>query len=65
MKELGRPRWKDNTNMDIKHWIYLARDRNKWQAVLNEVMSLQVLYDVGYFKTSSKNIELLCNICPY
>lgn len=38
--------------MDIKHWIYLAQNRNKWQPILNKVMSLQVLYGVGYFKTS-------------
>ena len=43
---------KDNTNMDTKHWIYPPQDRNKWQAILNKVMSLQVLYDVGYFETS-------------
>lgn len=35
--------------MDIKHWIFLAQDMNKWQALLNKVMSL---YDVGYSETS-------------
>jgi len=38
--------------MDIKHWIFLAQDMNKWQALLNKVMSLQILYDVGYSETS-------------
>jgi hypothetical protein len=34
LKETG---WQD---MD---WIHLAQDRNKWQAVVNTVMNLQVL----------------------
>jgi len=38
--------------MDIKQWIYLAQDRNKWQSILNKVMSLQILHDTGYFETS-------------
>ena len=49
---LGRPRhrWKDNTNMDLKEvgwglgmdWIFLAQDRDRWQALMNAVLSLQV-----------------------
>jgi len=50
-KSLGRPRrrWEDNTEMDLLEvgcggmdWIELARDRNRCQAVVNEVMNLRV-----------------------
>jgi hypothetical protein len=46
---LGRPgcRWVDNIKMDLLEigwgavdWIGLAQDRDKWRAVLNEVMNL-------------------------
>jgi hypothetical protein len=49
---LGRPRlrWEDGIKMDVREigcgcveWIYLAQDRYRWQAVVNEVMSLRVL----------------------
>jgi len=41
--------WKDNIKMDLQEvggggmdWIELAQDRNRWQALVNEVMHLQV-----------------------
>ena len=42
-RPLGRPRnrWEDNTKMHLKEvgwgmdWIDLARDRDRWQAILN------------------------------
>jgi hypothetical protein len=41
-------------NMDLKEircegvdWIHLAQDRDKWRAVLNTAMSLQIPYNSG------------------
>jgi hypothetical protein len=48
---LGRPRcrWVDNIKTDLGEigwgdadWIDLARDRDKWRALVNVVMNLQV-----------------------
>jgi len=50
-RPLGRPRhkWEDNIKVDLEEvgcggmdWIELAQDRDRWQAVLNAVMNLQV-----------------------
>jgi hypothetical protein len=48
---LGRPRrkWVDNIRIDLVdvgwggvNWIGLARDRNRWRAVVNSVLNLRV-----------------------
>jgi hypothetical protein len=48
---LGRPRrrWVDNIRMDLGEvgwgdvdWIGLAKDRNRWRALVNSVLNLQV-----------------------
>jgi hypothetical protein len=48
---LGRPRrrWMDNIRMDLGEvgwgdvdWIGLAKDRNRWRALVNSVLNLQV-----------------------
>jgi hypothetical protein len=48
---LGRPRrrWVDNIMMDLGEvrwgdvdWIGLAKDRNRWRALVNWVLNLQV-----------------------
>jgi hypothetical protein len=51
-RPLGRPRhrWMDNIRMDLGEvagwgvvdWIGLAKDRNRWRALVNSVMNLQV-----------------------
>jgi hypothetical protein len=50
-KPLGRPRhcWEVNIKMDLQKvgcggmdWIELAQDRERWQALVNVVMNLQV-----------------------
>jgi len=50
-RPLGRPRrrWEDNIEVGLQEvgcgsmeWIKLAQDRNRWQAVVNAVMNLQV-----------------------
>jgi hypothetical protein len=45
-----RHRWVDNIKMDLAEvgwggvdWMGLAQDRDKWRALVNEVMNLQVL----------------------
>jgi hypothetical protein len=50
-RPLGRPRcrWVVNISMDLGEvkwddvdWIGLAQDRNRWRALVNSVMNLQV-----------------------
>ena len=51
-RPLGRPRcrWEDYIEMDLQEvgcggmdWIELARDRDRWRALVNAVMNLRVL----------------------
>jgi hypothetical protein len=47
MRPLGRPRstrWLDNIRMDLGEvgWGGLAKDRNRWRAVVNSVLNLRV-----------------------
>jgi hypothetical protein len=55
MIPLGRPRfrWEDNIRMDIKemvwevvNWINLAQNGEKWWALVNTVMNLQVPHKI-------------------
>jgi hypothetical protein len=48
-RPLGRPRWRwvDNIKMGLREmgwgdmdWIGLAKDRDKWRALVNSVMNL-------------------------
>jgi hypothetical protein len=48
---LGRPRrrWDDNIKVNLQEvgcgdtdWIEVAQDRNRWRAIMNAVMKLQV-----------------------
>jgi hypothetical protein len=50
-RPLGRPRlrWEDNIKMDLREigfgdvdWIHLAQDRDRWRALVNTAMSLQI-----------------------
>jgi hypothetical protein len=50
-RQLGRPRcrWEDNIKEDLQEvecggmdWLQLAQDRDRWRALLNVVMNLQV-----------------------
>jgi hypothetical protein len=49
---LGRPRrrWEDGIRMDFREitgevdWFRLARDRDRWRAVLNAAMNLQYCF---------------------
>ena len=49
-RPLGRPRrkWEDNIKVDLQEvgcgimdWIELAQERNRWRALMNEVMNLR------------------------
>jgi hypothetical protein len=51
-RPLGRPghRWEDNIRMELQEvgcggmvWIELAKDRDRWRALVNVVMNLWVL----------------------
>jgi hypothetical protein len=51
-RPLGRPkrRWVDNIRMDLGEvgwsnvdWIGLAKDRNRWRALVNSILNLRVL----------------------
>jgi hypothetical protein len=46
--------WKWDGNMD---WIDLAQDRDRWQALINTVMILQIPYNGGNFLTSSEPVS--------
>jgi len=50
-KPLGRPRrkWEDNIKMDLQEaecwgmdWIEVAQERDRWWALVNAVMNIQV-----------------------
>jgi hypothetical protein len=50
-RPLGRPRrrWADNIRMDLGEvgcsdldWIDLAKDRNRWRALVNSVLNFRV-----------------------
>ena len=48
-----RRRWEGNIKMDLQkmgggmEWIDLAQDRNRWRALVNEVINLWVPYNAG------------------
>jgi hypothetical protein len=55
-RPLGRPRrrWVDNIRMDLGEvgwdnvdWIGLAKDRNRWRALVNSVLNLRVPWNAG------------------
>jgi hypothetical protein len=55
-RQLGRPRrrWVDNIRMDLGDvgrgdvdWIGLAKDRNRWRALVNSVLNLRVPRNAG------------------
>ena len=50
-RPLGRPRhrWEDNIKMDLQEvecggmdWIDLVQDRDRWRALVNEIINLRV-----------------------
>jgi hypothetical protein len=62
-RPLVRPtcRWEDNIKMDLYEvecggmdWIPLAQDRDRWRALVNEVMGLRFPYNGGNFLTENR-----------
>jgi hypothetical protein len=57
---IPRPKFGCSINMDLQevgwgegtNWIDLARDRNRWRALVNAVMNLQVALKIANFLTS-------------
>jgi hypothetical protein len=54
-----RHRWQDNIKMDLQEvrcggmdWIELAQDRDRWQALANEVINKKKKKNAGNFLTS-------------
>jgi hypothetical protein len=39
------------------NWIELARDRDRWQALVNAVKNLRILQNAGNFLTSCKPVS--------
>jgi hypothetical protein len=37
---------------DGTDWIHLDQDKDRWRALVNMVMSLRVLYNIGKFLSS-------------
>ena len=60
----SRRRWADNIKMDLQevgcrnmNWIELAEERDRWRALVNEVMNLRVPKSAGNFLTSCKPVS--------
>jgi hypothetical protein len=56
---IPRHRWENNIKTDLRevgwsgmNWIDLAQDRDQWRALVNTVVSLRVLQNVGKFLSS-------------
>jgi hypothetical protein len=52
-------RWMDNIKMDLRKidwrgvdWINLAHDKYQWWAVVNTIINIRVLYNVGKSQSS-------------
>jgi len=65
-RTFGRPRrrWEDNNKMDLqvvgcggREWIGLAQDRDRWRALVTEVMNLRVPQNAGKFLTSCNPVS--------
>jgi hypothetical protein len=67
-----RPRWENNIKMDHQEMgcvstdrIDLAQDRDRWRALVNEVMNFQVPYNGGNFLTSFSKRTLLHGVSKW
>lgn len=49
-----------DTGFEDVNWIYLGKERDWWQAIVNIIINLQVPYEVGWeFLTSLAYLSLL------
>jgi hypothetical protein len=65
-RPLGRPRrrWGNNIKTDLQEiecgcmdWIELARDRDRWRALVDAVMNLGIQEDAGNFLTGCNPVS--------
>jgi hypothetical protein len=70
-RPLGRPsrKWVDNIRMDLGEvgWggadcIGLAKDRNRWRALVNSVLNLRVPRNVGKLSSGLTSNDLLSSV---
>jgi hypothetical protein len=73
-RPLGRKRrrWVDNIRMDLGEvgwgevdWIGLAKDRNRWRAVVNSVLNLRVLLNPGKLSSGLTSSGLSSSSRPH
>jgi hypothetical protein len=67
-RPLGRPlrRWKDNIRIDLREvgcgfmeWIGLAQDRDRWWAILDDVINLRVQENAGNFWINKSKLLIM------
>jgi hypothetical protein len=56
---IPRPRWVDNIRMDLGEvgwddvdWIGLAKDRNKWRALVNSILNIRFYEMLGNYRVA-------------
>jgi hypothetical protein len=73
-RPLGRPRrkWVDNIRMDLGEvgrcnvdWIGLAKDRNRWKALVNSVLNLRVPGHAGILSSGLTSSGLSSSAHPH
>jgi hypothetical protein len=67
--ERPRHRWVDNIRMDLGEvgwsdvdWIGLAKNRNRWRALVNSVLNLQVPRNAGKLSSGLASSGLSSNV---
>jgi hypothetical protein len=65
-RPLGRPRrrWEDNIRIDLRDvgcgcvdWMELSQNKDRWHALVSEVMNLRVPYNAGNCLTSCRTVS--------
>jgi hypothetical protein len=48
--------------MEVINWLGLAKDRNRWRALVNAVLSLRVLLNAGKLSSGLTSSGLLSSV---